>query len=257
MSDTTNTNSVTHDKKTQSYFDANTPVYSTGRYSRILGFIGNDRVAGRSFVDLGCGTGNIIKLFADGTGISDLAGVDVSEAYLKKCRENNPGAKTYLGSILQGDLSTALGRRFGFVLVGAVLHHLVDKTRAQSFAFSKQALANAWSIVEPGGCLVIMEPTFRPKATMSLLFYVKRGVSQLTSKRVSVFGYWNNLGEPVVSYMSHQHVKDDLLELPGGTLEMEAHDTKRLSLLWRLCGITERSDSVFILRKSSEANKNS
>lgn len=213
-------------------------------------FINNDKQDEPSFNDLGCGTGNIIQLFGANNRIKDLAGMDIGWAYLSKCRENNPSATTYLGSILQPDLAQKVNRQFGYVLVGAVLHHLVLKTRAESFELSKQALSNAWSLVKEGGCLIVMEPTFKPRFTMSLVFHVKRIVSAITSERVALFGYWNNLGEPVVSYMSHEHVRRDMLSLPGSSLAFEECDRKKVSPLWRLCGITERADSIFILRKS-------
>jgi len=252
MSGTANQQAVSHDAQTQNYFNNNTPVYSTGRYTKVVEFINSDLQAERSFIDLGCGTGNIIQLFGANTTIRDLAGMDIGAAYLSKCQENNPTAATYLGSILQPDLANMIKRRFGYVLVGAVLHHLVLKTRAQSFELSKQALANAWSLVHEGGCLVIMEPTFKPRLIMSLLFHVKRIISSITSERVSLFGYWNNLGEPVVSYMSHEHVRQDVLDLPGGSLVLDTCDRHKVSALWRLCGITERADSILILRKNAQ-----
>ena len=94
-----------------------------------------------------------------------------------------------------------------------------------------------------------MEPTFQPRWLMSALFYVKRLVSQVTSKRVSVFGYWNNLGEPVVSYFSHDELAHEVVNLPDANIVVNLKKKKSLPVIWRFAGVNERADSVLVIRK--------
>ncbi len=240
---------VRRDERTQRYFQENTPTYSLGRYNEVVGFLRDDACDGAALLDIGCGCGNVLKLIRDNTPVCELAGLDVSSAYLGQCAGAVPGCATYLGSILDVDLSTQVQRSFRYVLVGAVLHHLVGVTRGESLAYARQGLVGAWSLVDPGGALILMEPTFRPHWAMSALFYVKRLVSRVTSRRVALFGYWNNLGEPVVSYFSHDELLAEATALRGAEVVICLRKTKRLPAPWRLAGVTERADSVMIVRK--------
>ena len=142
---------IGHDKRTEHYFEENTPIYSLGRYQDIVEFLRDDAGPDASLLDVGCGSGNILRLIADNTPIGNVAGLDVSAAYLKQCNDAIPGCKTYLGSILDADLESVIDRRFRYVLVGAVLHHLVGKSREESLTYARKGLLNAWSLVQAGG----------------------------------------------------------------------------------------------------------
>jgi SAM-dependent methyltransferase len=240
---------VGHDERTERYFEANTPTYSLGRYQEVIEFLRADARPGASLLDVGCGSGNVLRLIAENSPVGDVAGVDVSSAYLAQCAAAVPGSRTYLGSILDPGLNEAVGRQFRYVLVGAVLHHLVGTSRKESLAYAREGLARAWSLVEPGGGLILMEPTFRPRWVMSSLFHAKRLVGRVTSGRVSLFGYWNNLGEPVVSYFSHAELLREAGALPRAAVALDLKKTKVLPALWRLIGVTERADSVVVARK--------
>jgi SAM-dependent methyltransferase len=236
------------DRRTEQYFDELTPSYSPGRYRPVLRFLRKDADGNASLLDVGCGSGNVLGLIRKKTTLRELAGLDVSRRYLDLCVANVPGCNTHEGSILDEGVVDGVGRRYRYVMVGAVLHHLVGSSRGHSRGLARQALANAWALVEPGGALIVMEPTFRPRWLMGLLFHLKRLVGKLSSRRVSLLGYWNNIGEPVVSYYSHEEMMDKLRQL-GGELVVEKKKVKPMLLLWRLSGMLERADSVFILRK--------
>lgn len=240
--------SVSRDERTERYFQALTPTYSPWRYRSFLSFLRKDGVEGSSLLDVGCGSGNVLKMIWKETPVAELAGLDTSPRYLEQCATNVPGCRTYEGSILDVSLTGMIGRQYHYVLVGAILHHLVGRTRRESRDLATQALANAWALVEPGGVLLVMEPTFRPRWAMWGLFHVKRVVGRLTSRRVPLLGYWNNIGEPVVSYYSHAEVKE-ALEGMGGKLILARKREKRLPLQWRIAGLTERADSLLLLRK--------
>lgn len=239
---------VGHDERTERYFEENTPTYSLGRYTEVLEFLRDDEGPAASLLDVGCGSGNILKLIADNTSIDDVAGVDISAAYLEQCA-GLLTCKTYRGSILDPDLAAVIGRRFQYVLIGAVLHHLVGKSREESTTYARQGLLNAWTLVQPGGCLILIEPTCRPRWLMSVLFHVKRLVSRTASGRVSVFDYWNNLGEPIVSYFSHAELVREAYGLPGADVIRDVKHNESMPIVWRLAGVRERADSVLIVRR--------
>jgi len=234
---------------TTEYFEKNTPVYSKGRYAKVVEFLREQDADGASLLDVGCGSGNILRLIADNTHIAELGGLDVSPNYLEQCAQAVP-CETYLGSILDDSLRTSIGRSYRYVLVGAVLHHLVGSTRRASLEMARHGMVNAWHLVRAGGCLIVMEPTFRPRLMCTSLFHVKRVVSRFTRRRVSFLGRWNNLGEPIVSYFSHDELLVELAHLPGATTVLDIRKRKARPLVWRLAGVTERSDSILILRKT-------
>ena len=243
--------SVSRDERTERYFETLTPTYSPRRYRPVLKFLRQDARKSSSLLDVGCGSGNVLAMMRKGTRVDELAGLDVSARYLAQCESNVPGCQTYEGSIVDASLANEIGRQYRYVLVGAVLHHLVGRTRRRSRDLTRQALENAWALVEPGGALILMEPTFRPRWVMWCLFHAKRVVGRLTSRRVPLLGYWNNIGEPVVSYYSHVEIEVAIARL-GGELVLARKETRRLPFMWRLAGLTERADSVLILRKSHE-----
>jgi hypothetical protein len=43
---------------------------------------------------------------------------------------------------------------------------------------------------------------------MDCLFYVKTLLTALTTNRVQIFGEWNNIGPPVVSYYTNEELGD-------------------------------------------------
>lgn len=240
---------IGHDKRTERYFQDNTPEYSLGRYRDVVEFLRIDAGAGASLLDVGCGTGNVLKLLAENTPINELAGMDISRAYLDQCGTALPSSTMHLASLLDANLAEVIGRRYRYVMVGAVLHHLVGESRSESLAHARRGLLAAWSLIEPEGRLILMEPTFQPHWAMTALFHVKRLVSKVSSGRVSLFGYWNNLGEPIVSYFSHAELAREAAALAGAELLLEIKMVRTLPAAWRLVGVSERADSVLVLRK--------
>ena len=236
------------DQKTTDYFDENTPEYSIERYLPFLDMVKKLSIDGASIADIGCGTGNILKLISENTGINDLTGIDISDNYLKKANENT-GCTTFNASILESDFSDVVSKRFDFVVVGAVLHHLIDSSRGKSRALAIRALQNAMAILKPGGHLVLLEPIFSPQISMDLVFYIKKLVSRFSSDRIGLFGYWNNIGEPVVSYYDRKQLVDFMTHLPGSELVYEYYNPHKIALIMRLAGIYKKGDITFLFRK--------
>lgn len=189
-----------HDADTVAYFDEHLPAYSTERLGYPAEFIRAHGGASNAVVDIGCGAGNTLAYLRDATGCEQLCGIDVSAGLLERTREGVPGCETHLGSILDGELVESIGPRFDFAVIAAVLHHLIGATRRDSEALATQAVRNSLALLRPGGHLVIVDEAFRPPRALDALFYLKKAMTRLTSQRVGILGYWNNIGPPVVSY---------------------------------------------------------
>ncbi len=233
--------------QTKEYFDRNTPEYSVGRYDSIVDLVSARMSPDMSILDIGCATGNILASIRDRTGMERLCGADISPANAEKTRGR--GFEAYECDVLDRASLKCLPGPFDMVIVGAVLHHLVGDTRRASRALARDGLANAVSLVADGGYLVIMEPTFKPRFAMTMLFHTKRIVGGMTGgRRVMLGGHWNNIGAPVVSYYSDDEVTRLAREDCGCDIEDVVVREKRVSPIWRLVGVTQRADTIVIAR---------
>lgn len=210
------------DRKTVAYFDEHLPEYHVERLHHAAEAIRRYGRPEASLVDVGCGTGGALKFLAERTGIRPACGIDVSARSLERARAA-AGCEVLQGSVLDPALPEVVGRRFDFVVMSAVLHHLIGRTRSESRRLASEAVANALRLLHPGGFLIVFEPVYRPRLAMDVLFYVKKVVSAFRRGRVPVLGEWYNIGPPVVSFYTAGEVRE--LVLGAGTVQIvEAHE---------------------------------
>jgi 2-polyprenyl-3-methyl-5-hydroxy-6-metoxy-1,4-benzoquinol methylase len=209
------------DEKTVAYFDEQVHDYSVDRLTFIACELARLASCSASLLDLGCGTGNTLAFLRESTGIRDLYAIDVSTKCLE-ATQARVGCPTYEGSILDDDLPGRIGRQFDFVIVAGVLHHLIGRTRRESKRYAKSAVHHALDMVSHGGYLVVMEPIFYPPMAMDAVFYIKKLMTIVTSRRIEIMGKWNNIGAPVVSYLTNE----ELIAMveAGGRTEIIARD---------------------------------
>lgn len=200
------------DEATIAYFDSYVPEYSVERLEHAVAFLRGHAGPESSLIDLGCGVGNTLDHIVNVTGVTDVAGLDVSAQCLARTRERIPNCETFEASIFDEALPAIVSRRFDVAVVAAVLHHLIGRTRAESRQYAMTALRNARQILRPGGHLILIEPVFYPPRAMDAVFYLKKSVSRVTPRRIPVFGYWNNIGAPVVSYYTNEELEGWLKE---------------------------------------------
>lgn len=241
------------DQGTIDYFDRNVPEFHEARLDRSLAVIREYAHADTSLVDVGCGVGNILELVARQTCVRHLSGIDVSSNCLQKAQERLTASgfacEPHQGSILDMGFVQTLSERFDFVLLAAVLHHLIGRTRSASRCLAEKALTSCIELLRPGGYLIIAEPVFYPRITMDVVFWIKKLVTAMTDERVSIFGYWNNLGAPVVSY----YRTEDLIEMLKKHTEAEIKDVhlvdKKRNLLFKLAMITAHRNATIVVKK--------
>lgn len=201
------------------FFDRFTPTYDDSRVDFMVDEL--TRLGpGARVVDLGCGDGSVLLHLTDRVPDLRVVGVDPSPRYVERGREAGLDVRT--GSILDPDLGDDIGDGYDAALIVAVLHHLVGRTRGQSRAHVRAALANAASLLRPGGRLLIYEPTYRPRLAMDAVFLAKSLMVRICgNRRVELGRRWLNIGAPLVSYYSADEVADTLSDL-GLVLETTA-----------------------------------
>lgn len=232
---------------------ARQPVeYDPARFASAAEWIRGLARDGSTLVDIGCGSGNVLGYLRAETGIDRLAGIDVSRGGLRRARERT-GCEVHEGSILDERLVASLAGRFDFAVLGAVLHHVVGRTRRDSRRRARLALAHAVSLVRPGGHVVVHEPVFQPRWAMSLVFHVKRAAATLTSRRLELLDPWNNLGAPVVSYYTLEELRRMIADEGRAELVDERSVPAYLPALQRAAFIRRREDASLLVRRRQAA----
>lgn len=236
------------DPDTIAYFDAVVPEYGVYRLEGPVKFIAEHMDADSSLIDVGSGTGNTLAHVREQTGISNLAALDVSGECLRVLK-TRLDCEVLHGSILDTSLIEGIGPRFDFVVLAAVLHHLIGRSRRQSSEYAALAVENSKRLLAPGGHLLIVEPVFSPRAAMTAVFYLKKAITKLTSSRVGILGYGNNIGAPVVSYYTPRQLSELANTGAPCTVVHSDNDPEGLPSLLEL--ILERDNIDLFLRKGA------
>ena len=231
------------------YFDREMASYSPGRLDHIVEFLADNASGYHDLLDVGCGTGNILAEIITRTPIHSAAGLDISPRCLDRTKQRL-GCTTYLGSILDTFYIEQFLPRFDFVLMSAVLHHLVSSNRYDSLRRMEHAVQNAFIPVRPGGYLMIFEPGICPAWASSLLYQTKKAVTRFTSRRLQLFDKWNNIGAPVILFLTDKQLETILKKSVAGTICESFVDEAPVNKLWRLAGITRRLNMTFIIQKT-------
>ena len=238
---------IANDDATAAYFEGHVHDYGPRRLRFAIDHITKRATPTSTLLDVGCGTGTLLALLESETGISDLTGMDVSANALAVAQERVT-CRTVKASILDPDVTTLLTQRFDFVVMAAVLHHLVGDSRSRSRELAAKALEQAMELLAADGHLVIVEPTFSPHSAMSMVFFVKRQTTRWATGRIEILDTWNNIGAPVVSYYSPRELHE--LVTAAGAEVADAHSVdSKLRLLPKLLGITGRWETTLVIHR--------
>jgi SAM-dependent methyltransferase len=243
------TSGVAEDAATIAYFDEHVPEYEHERLEFAGRFIRYHTQPGASLIDLGCGVGNVLDFLKRTAGIAEVVGVDVSENCLARTRERVV-CETFRGSIFDPVFVATIERRFDFAVLAAVLHHLIGRSRKHSRRYAELALQNAASLVKPGGYVIVHEPIFYPPSAMTGMFYLKKAVSQLSTRRVGIGGYWNNIGAPVVSYYTNEQLEEMVSCTPS--LAVTERNVEPESLGPLLDRMLRKTNTTLVARRDAE-----
>lgn len=236
------------DQKTREYFNVHLTEYPLDRMEFALSTVMKFARPDSSLVDIGCGTGNLLEHVKVATPLKSLFGIDNSVNYLLKTRERVP-CTTYQGSILDRDFIETIPDRFDFAVLGAVLHHLIGRTRRRSRKLAMTALHNSLSLLKPGGILIIVEPVFYPAIMMDALFYLKKILSWIIPGRIEL-RHGHNIGAPVVSYFTNEQLIRMIGALEGASLIDSEIREKRIGSF--PASILRRTNTTLVIRKNTE-----
>lgn len=238
------------DKKTVSYFDENLILYENWRFDPAIKFINQNANEDSSLIDIGCGIGNVLKYISDTTHLKNLNGIDVSPQCLQETREKIK-CTTHLGSILDNHFIDNIKGNYDFVVLGAVLHHLVGSTRRASRRMAIWGIQNSLRLLKEGGHLIILEPTFSPSFMMAVVFWIKKIITKITPKRIEFFAELNNIGAPVVSFYTNDQLGQMINDAGDSKIVETASHARTITKLMRIALIRESAETTFIIQKTS------
>ena len=141
-------------------YDKLRDFYLAPSYSKTLTRI--DLQKGSKILDLGCGTGELLKILEDRFPLSELTGIDLTEEMLAVAKQKlSDNVELLLGSATSLPFDS---KSFDWVIMSNVIGHLSDK---------KTALKETHRVLKNPGKIVITDWT-RDFQTMNLVhFYTK------------------------------------------------------------------------------------
>ena len=187
------------------------PIYDS--YQRLLGAtrlrraLANDVIRAKSsdrVLDIGCGTGAILRFLSD----CDYVGFDASERYISQAfRDFGSKGKFQCAQVDRFSLRDA--GTFDIVLAMGILHHLSDSEATELFELAATAL-------KPKGRLVTIDGVFHEQQSRMARWIISKDRGQYIRTESAYVHLAKNTFRAVKA-----RVRDDLLLIPYSHLIME------------------------------------
>lgn len=159
---------------------------------------------GQKILDIGCGTGEIVKHLPQ----VDYLGIDLSEDYIKSARKKqHPNAR--FQRIDMNNFTPPDASAFDTVLSISMLHHIDDQEVIKLFQIAKNAL-------KLGGRLVIAEPCYAEGQSFLSKWVLSKDRGQNIRNTQGYLG----LAQQVFSQVTY-HIRHDLLRIPCTVIILE------------------------------------
>lgn len=130
-------------------------IYFEPIYRRLIGIIqkeaGDTLSRGGKFLDVACGTGEIMYRLAKRYPKSEFYGVDLSPEMIKKAKEKMRERKSLLFQVGNVDAIPFKDAIFDVVLCSEAFHH---------FEHSQKALEEMHRVLKKGGMFLLMDPAY-------------------------------------------------------------------------------------------------
>lgn len=160
--------------------------------------------SGQKILDIGCGTGDVLKYLPN----ADYFGIDVSKEYIEAARKRYGDRAQFLQTPIN-QYNIAIPHMFDLVLAIAVLHHISDEEIISLFQLAKQGL-------KKNGRLFSVEPCYMPAQSYLSRLIISKDRGQNVK---DVTGYLH-LAKKVFSQVNYT-IRHDLLRIPFTLILLE------------------------------------
>ena len=141
------------------------------RFNKELKFLNKFGKFGGNYLDLGCGTGNLLYEWRD--RFDHLIGIDFSEALIeiaKKQHEDRNNVEIFKDNVLNLEKYVS-GKKFKFIFVGGCFMYLGDEDILD-------LIANLFQKLDNGGVLIFREPTTTKKRIYEKNIGIRRTIDE-------------------------------------------------------------------------------
>ena len=194
----------------------------------IIKFIKNTSNSKSSILEIGGGSGYMLDLINEETGITNLYNCEiVSEVYKKQANNN---IKLIQGNVLDLPFEDD---NFDYVILKNLLHHLVGKTRKSSKENVKKAIQEIKRVVKNNGYIIILEQFNDNLIFSSILFYLTLFIS-VFGININKFGLKKNV---IISFLTKKEIQTMLKEnnniqvLSVNATKIKVHNKYKYTLL--------------------------
>ena len=184
---------------------------------------------------------------------ADFFGTDLSYKMIKTAQNNLSEYQTTL--IVADMLSMPLKfeKFFDVIHMSMLLHHLIGKTRSQSFQLVDKMLNNLTKILSKNGFLVVEEVSydsyFIPSITSSLIFY---GLKFLNAFHIDLSKVSHDIQPGLeVNFFYKDHLEKILKKY--GKIKILKENSSKISSLYRLL-LLKKTSNVSYLVQSNDSN---
>ncbi|OIO68108.1 MAG: hypothetical protein COW19_01860 [Zetaproteobacteria bacterium CG12_big_fil_rev_8_21_14_0_65_55_1124] len=153
---------------------------------------------GKSMLDIGCGTAEILRHLPEQM---EYSGFDASESYIAEARRAFGNRGSFRAELVSAATLGSM-QQFDVVLAFGLLHHLDDSDAASLFRLAAQAL-------KPDGMLITMDPVFAPGQHPLARWMISRDRGRCVR---SPDGY-QALARASFPLVNH-HLRHDMLNIP-------------------------------------------
>jgi len=129
-------------------------VYFEPLYQRILVMLKDKIASGTRFLDIACGTGEIIYRLAKANPGAELLGVDFSAEMILKARKKN---------VHLGNTRFAEANAISLPFIDATLDTVLCSEAFHHFVAPEKVLQEVRRVLKPGGSFILVDPAFNNK----------------------------------------------------------------------------------------------
>jgi len=153
---------------------------------------------GQKVLDIGCGTGNILKYLPE----ADYLGIDSSYEYIQTAKKQHNRTRASFQHVGIHNIALDEVKHFDIALAIGVLHHISDEEALSLFKTAQNAL-------KPGGRLIAVEPCYVDDQS----FLAKWIISKDRGQNVKDKNGYNQLASQIFNKLNID-IRHDLLRIP-------------------------------------------
>lgn len=230
----------------KSYFDLHAHHHAYHKkenfYIPIVDFIKKNNSGKKErILDFGCGDGTFLKQLIKGKINAEFVGTDISSSMIKLAKKNlnDENIEFFVSDGFKIPLKEGIG--FDIIHMDMILHHMIGKTRSESFRLAQKMISVVSSLLSNKGKIIVEElhvhSHITPSITSSIIFH---GLKFLKFMKLDITILSKRIQPGLEVNFFHKKQLESLLE-KYGKVELIREKPIRIRLIERICLLKEYS----------------